>query len=337
MPTNFEKLSGKETESVAIIPSFNYPGLGVAVAELLGAEACPTSQRIFPNGETYFRSEANLRGRKVFIIASHVPDVIDTSGAILHSVLMVDAAKHASAKEVTLVAPFLGYQRQDRKALGRESVGARVMRHLIESSGTDRLITVDAHSPAVQSGYDIVFDHLTAFGDLEHAVLASLNGQAEGLVVVSPDGGAVKNSLTRAENMKAGFVEISKRRDRITGELTRTKSISGVEGAVCCIFDDIIDTAGTIVTAAETLKNSGAERVIVAATHGIFSAPALKRLGGDQIDAVFTTDTFPTERAQGELGEKLRVVSIAPRLAATIVAILRKQSVSEIFDQQNYR
>lgn len=336
-----EVLSQQEQENIKIIPSFIYPELGELVAKELGVTACETKQKRFPNRELYARSLDNLRRKDVYIIAPHVPyDKLGVNDAVMQSMLLADAAVHASASEVTLIAPMLGYQRQDRKALGREAVGARLIRQMIEATGIRRVATIDGHSPAVESGYNSIFDHLTAMPELEHAIYDALTDEErKKMVVVAPDAGATKASQHRAKSLGVDCVEMSKSRDRNDGSVTRSTKAKRkqVAGTICLIFDDMIDSGGTILSGAESLKSSGAKKVIVATTHGVFSSPALERLQSDAIDLVVVSDTFPMADAQEALGDKLKVVSVAPLIAKTILAIHRGDSVSDIFDQQNYR
>jgi len=336
-----ELLTPQEQQDIKILPSFIYPELGALVAAELGIQVCETDQKQFPNGELYARSCENLRRKDVFIIASHVPyGRFDVNDAFVQSLLLTDAAVHASAREVSLVAPMLGYQRQDRKALGRESVGARIVRQALEATRLNRIMTIDAHSPAVQSGYDTIFDHLTAMPELEHDICQTLDREdRKNMLVVAPDAGAMKASQYRAKSLGVECIEMSKGRDRGTGEVTRSHKARRKEvgDKVCVIFDDMIDTGGTVVSGAQSLKESGANKVVVAATHGIFSGPALERFQSDAIDLIVVSDTFPMGAAKKALGEKLRVVSVAPLLAKTIITLHRGGSVSDIFEQQNYR
>lgn len=336
-----ELLSPSERNNIKIIPSMVYPELGQLVARELGIAPCETTQKVFPDGELYARSCENLRRKDVYIIASHVPyGTFNVNDAIMQSLLLSDAGVHASAAEVTLVAPMLGYQRQDRKALGREGVGARIIRQVVEATRIKRITTIDSHSPAVQSGYNMIFDHLTALPELEHAICQTLEREErKKMVVVAPDAGAMKASHVRAASLGVGCVELSKSRDRKSGQITRpSKSIRReVDGKVSLIFDDMIGTGGTIISGAKSLKESGARKVVVAATHGIFSGPALENLQSDDVDLIFVSDTFPMEAAQKALGAKLKVVSVAPLLAKTISALQRGDSVSKIFADQNYR
>ena len=311
------------------------------VAAELGIQVCATDQKQFPNGELYARSGENLRRKNVFIIASHVPyGTFGVNDAVMQSWLLTDAAIHASADEVTLISPMLAYQRQDRKALGREAVGARVIRQATQATHIKRIATIDGHSPAVQSGYDIIFDHLTAMPELEHAICQTLDREdRENMLVVAPDAGAMKASQYRAKSLGVDCIEMSKGRDRSTGEVTRSHKARRKEvgDKVCVIFDDMIDTGGTVVSGAEALKDSGAAKVVVAATHGIFSGSALERFQSDAVDLIVVSDTFPMDAAKKALGDKLRVVSVAPLLAKTIITLHRGGSVSDIFEQQNYR
>lgn len=253
--------------------------------------------------------------------------------------LLIDAARSSSAEKITAVMPNLSYTRQDRKSKGREPIGIRVVLDQLAAAGADRIVTIDIHSPQAQGIFRGPFDHLTAQPALRDAMLDEIGDiDRDDVIVVAPDAGAAKLAQQHQEDIETSMFIMSKRRDpKDSQRITRDDNFPDAEGKHCLVFDDMIDTAGTLVSAAEALKNSGALTIRVAATHGILSDPAIKRLKDAPIDKILITDTFTTDRAQAELGEKLRVVSVAPIIGQAILEIVRRGSISQLFRDQNHR
>lgn len=253
--------------------------------------------------------------------------------------LLIDAARSSSAREITAIAPYLAYSRQDRKTKGREPIGTRVVLDQLASAGVNRIVTVDMHSSQAQGIFRGPFDHLTAQPALGHAMNEELlDYDSEECIVVAPDAGAAKLSEQHASHMGLGMFVMTKTRDpKDIQKIGRNDTFPDADCRVCVLFDDMIDTAGTLVTAAEALVNSGVKSVMVAATHGILSDPAIERLKDAPIDKILITDIFRTTEPQAELEGKLRVVSVAPMIGRAIMEIVRCGSISDLLDDQNHR
>ena len=302
-----------------------HQSLAQEVAEILQTELVPVTAYDFANGETFVRYERSVRGVDAFIIQAH-PNPINHW--VMEHLLMVDAMKRASAKRITVVAPFFPYARQDKKHKGRESISARLVTDLYRTAGADRLMSVDLHSPQIQGFFDGPVDHLWAL-----PILADYVGEKFGtdkLTVVSPDSGRVRVADIWADRLATPLAIVHKRRDPDKPNQVQVNEIVGqVEGRDCLIVDDMIDTGGTILAAAKALKENGAARVIVAATHAVFSAPASERLSDPVIDAVVVTNTLPI--TPDKEFETLHVLSIAPLIAKAIAAVFYDDSVNSLF------
>ncbi len=305
--------------------------LAQLIVRHLGVELCETNLSEFANGEIHCRFGQSIRGADVFIIQSHTAaDGRSINDSVLEQLIMVDAARRASAKRVTAVCPFFPYARQDRKAEGREPISAKLMANMLDAAGAGRLVSVDLHSGQIQGFFDGPWDHLTAMPVLCDRI-AELG---EDLVVVSPDAGRVKVAERYAMALGADLAIVHK--SRIGGAKSEVEAlgvVGAVSGRVCVLIDDMIDTGGTIVAAAEQLAARGAEKVYAATTHGLFSGPAVDRLKNSVIGKVIVTDTLPlpTEKCI----DKLEVVSVAPTIASAIRAVFEDTSVSEIFGGNN--
>jgi ribose-phosphate pyrophosphokinase len=287
----------------------------------------------FANGELYCRYGESVRGADAFIIQSHTDPVNDR---IMEQLIMIDAAKRASAKRITAVCPFYGYARQDRKAEGREPITARLVADLLSVAGADRVVTVDLHTGQIQGFFDFPVDHLTAVPLLAKHIAESISGE---VTVVSPDAGGGKLARRYANHfldfgIDAELAFIDKRRPKGTQNVAEAVEVVGeVEGRVCVLVDDMIDTAGTIASAATLLHRRGAIDVVVAATHGVLSGPAVDRLKNAPIREVVVSNTLeiPSEKRW----DALRVISIAPVIAEALAAVFTEASVSEIFRGDN--
>ena len=315
-----------------------HPDLAEQTAKELGIEQGNVERKMFANTELYIRYGDSVRGKHVFIMQSlFAVDGRSVNDSFMEVMIMVDAAKRASASEITVILPYLAYGRQDRKARGREPISAATVIRSLQSSGADRIVSVDMHSAQTQATFNGPFDHLTAETLIMAALKERVDETPDDYVVVSPDGGRAKLAEDYAHELGVDVVHMTKSRDREdSSKIARPDTIEGVKGRTCLLIDDIIDTAGTLVSAAETLKRSGAARIITCATHGLFSEPALERLAAAPIDEIIVTDTVPTDKAKSVLGDKLKILPIAPILAQTLTEIATRGSVSKIFNDRNY-
>jgi len=314
----------KPKKHLMLFSGRSHPALAEAVAAELEVPLTPTSAYDFANGEIFVRFEESVRGADAFVLQSHTSPI---NKWIMEQMIMVDALKRASAKRITVVVPFYGYARQDKKHRGREPISARLLADLFKTAGADRLISVDLHTAQIQGFFDGPVDHLFALPLLAEHIQARLEGQP--ITVVSPDAGRVRVAERWTDVLGAPLAIIHKRRDPDVPNQVRVLEVVGeVEGRTCVVVDDMIDTGGTIAKAAETLYEQGARDVIVAATHGILSDPATERLRESRISEVVVTDTLPITSTL----EKLTVLPIAPLLATAIHEVFVDGSVTRLFD-----
>ena len=304
-----------------------YPELADAVATELGIPLTPTSAYDFANGEIFVRFEESVRGCDAFVIQSHAAPV---NKQIMEQLIMVDALKRASAKRITVVAPFYGYARQDKKHRGREPISARLMADLYKTAGADRLMVVDLHTSQIQGFFDGPVDHLFALPMLANYVGSKVDRSM--LTIVSPDSGRVRVAERWSELLGGCPIAfIHKTRDPLVPNESVTGRVVGdVAGRTCVVIDDMIDTAGTITKAVDALFEGGAKDVIVAATHGVFSGPAVERLKESRAVEVVVTDSLPI--ADDKHFDKLTVLSIAPLLGRAIREVFEDGSVTSLFD-----
>ena len=296
------------------------------IATELDSELVHTDARTFANGEIYARFDESLRGTDVFVIQSHTSPINEW---LMEQLIMIDAAKRASAKRITVVAPFYPYARQDKKGRGREPISARLVADLFKAAGADRIMSVDLHAAQIQGFFDGPVDHLFAMPVLLEHFRQSLN--PETLTVVSPDMGRVRVADVWSDKLGAPLAIIHKRRDpMVHNQVTVHEIVGEVEGRVCLLVDDLIDTGRTIVRAAEALKDHGATGVVVAATHAVFSDPAPEILQSSFIDQVVVTDTLPVP--DEKRWDRLQVLPIAPLIARAIHEVFDDGSVTSMFD-----
>ena len=286
----------------------------------------------FANGELHCKYGDSIRGADVFIFQGHCSTSdMSINDALMEQLIMVDAARRASAKRITVVAPFYGYGRQDRKAEGREPITAKLVANMFKTAGAKRLVSVDLHSGQIQGFFDGPVDHLTAMPVLVEWMANNLRGE---LVVVSPDAGRVKVAERYANLLHANIAIVHKRRVRGVKNAVEAKDVVGeVEGKTCVLIDDMIDTGGTLVAAAEQLAERGAASVYAAATHGVFSGPAIDRIKNSVLEKVVITNTLPLPPEKQI--DKIEVLSAAGIIADAIDAVFEDTSVSDIFDGQN--
>jgi ribose-phosphate pyrophosphokinase len=312
-----------------VVAGRSHPELSEEVSQHLNVPLADCVLSTFANGEIYCRYGENIRGGDVFVFQTHGGDSINDS--LMEQLIMIDAAKRASAKRITAVCPFYGYARQDRKAEGREPITARLVADMLTAAGANRVVTVDLHTGQVQGFFNYPVDHLTAVPVIAQYLEENIDSDA---VMVAPDAGGGKLARRFADRLGADIAFIDKRRPKgMHNVAVATEVVGQIEGRTCVIVDDMIDTAGTVVSAANLLIERGASEVYIAATHGLLSGPAVDRLKNGPIREVVVTDTLPIP------GEKrfdsLRVLSIAPLLSRAIDAVFEDESVSKLFDGDN--
>ncbi|ABQ47177.1 ribose-phosphate pyrophosphokinase [Thermotoga petrophila RKU-1] len=277
----------------------------------------------FADGEINVRINETVRGHDIFLIQPTSPPVNEN---LMELLIMIDALKRASANTIAVVIPYYGYARQDRKAKGRDPISAKLVANLITVAGATRVLTVDLHAEQIQGFFDIPVDNLWSYPVFAEELLKRENIVPEETVVVSPDVGGVRRARRMAERLKTSLAILDKRRP--SDNVAEVVNIIGeVKDKVVIMFDDIIDTAHSIVKGAEALKNAGAKKIIACATHGVFSNRALERIENSSIDTVYITDTIYHE----DLPEKVKVISVANLIGEAIMRIRKHLSVSTLF------
>ncbi len=313
-------------KNLVLVSGRAHPALAEAVAKELGTELVPAETRTFANGEIYARYGDSVRGCDAFVMQSHCAPINEW---LMEQLIMVDALKRASAKRITVVAPFYPYARQDKKGRGREPISARLIADLFKAAGADRIMSVDLHAAQIQGFFDGPVDHLFAMPVLLEHFQKQLDPTT--LTVVSPDMGRVRVADIWSDKLGAPLAIIHKRRDpKVPNQVSVHEIVGEVKGRVCLLVDDLIDTGRTIAKAAEALKANGATGVVVAATHAVFSDPAVEVLQSDFIDQVVVTDTLPL--SADKHWDRLTVLPIAPLLARAIREVFEDGSVTSMFD-----
>jgi ribose-phosphate pyrophosphokinase len=319
-------------KKLILVAGRGHSELSEEVAEHLRVPLGDCVLSTFANGEIYCRYGENIRSADVFVFQTHGTYSGESiNDALMEQLIMIDAAKRASAKRITAVCPFYGYARQDRKAEGREPITARLVADMLTVAGADRVVTVDLHTGQIQGFFDYPVDHLTAVPVLADYLRENVDGET---TVVAPDAGGGKLARRFADRLNADLAFIDKRRPKGTHNVAvATEVVGEIEGRTCIIVDDMIDTAGTVVSGANLLMDRGAAEVYIAATHGLLSGPAVDRLKNGPIREVIVTNTLPVP--DEKRFDNLRVLSIAPLLAQAIDAVFEDGSVSELFGGDN--
>lgn len=304
-----------------IFQGTSHPQLAKSIADHLGQPLTDVEVTSFPDGESFVRIHENIRGEDVFIVQPTCPP---TNHHLMELLIMVDAARRASPKQIVAVIPFYGYARQDRKDQPRVPITAKLVANLLAAAGVDRVVAVDLHAPQIQGFFDIPVDHLYAKPVfVKH--LRSLP-EIENLVVVSPDVGGLKMSQGYANALGADLAMVAKQ--RVDSETVKALAVIGdVEGRDVLLVDDMTETAGTITAAAAILQEKGARSIRAAVTHGVLGEKAHQRLADSFITELLTTDSVPMAK-----GEKVTVLSIAPLMAETIKRIHYGESVTSLFE-----
>ncbi len=306
----------------------SHPELAEAVARELGVELAKLSAYDFANGEVFVRFEESVRGCDAFVLQSHTYPI---NKWIMEQLLLIDALRRASARRISVIMPYYGYARQDKKHRGREPISARLMADLLKTAGADRIMTVDLHTAQIQGFFDGPVDHLFAIKILANHVQSKVD--RNDITVVSPDSGRVRVAERWTDILGSPLAIIHKRRDPdVPNEVKMFEVVGEVKGRVCVLVDDMIDTGGTIAKAAETLFDNGAKDVNVTATHGMLSGKAAEKLQQSRISEVVVTDTLPIV-AESRFN-KLTILPIAPLIADAVREVFREGSVTSLFDER---
>ncbi len=321
-----------DSKRLMVFAGTSSKALGARIADRLGIELGEVVIQRFQDGEIYVRFEESIRGADIFLVQSTSTPVNES---LMELLIMINAAKLASAHRITAVVPWYGYSRQDKKSSPREPITARLVAQLLEAAGVDRVLTMDLHAGQIQGFFQIPVDHMTATPIIaDHFMERNFAGDfPEGLVVVSPDAGRAKLANHFAEKLGARLAVLAKQRpEHNTAEITFL--IGDVDGKAALLIDDMIDTAGTLCAGAAVVKKAGATKVLAAATHGIFSGKAFERLEDSVIEEIVVTDTIPVPEGE-DAGGKIQVLSVDRILADTIHNVFCDESVSEIFAGEN--
>lgn len=297
--------------------------LAKEIADVLGISLGEAAVETFSDGEITVQINENVRGYDVFVVQ---PTCMPVNNHIMELLLMIDALKRASAKRITAVIPYYGYARQDRKAQPRVPISARLVADLLTSIGVNRVLTIDLHAGQIQGFFNIPVDHLYASPVLSKYLMQKYSSNT---VVVSPDAGGVERARSFAKRLNASLAIIDKRREK--ANISEVMNVIGdVAGMNAILFDDMIDTAGTITQAASAIKKNGAKCVIAACAHAVLSGPALDRINDSVLEEVVVTNTIPMDCKVNKCS-KLTVLSVAPLLGEAIKRIHEESSVSSLF------
>jgi ribose-phosphate pyrophosphokinase len=312
------------SDKLKIFAGNSHPALAEDICEYLGTELLDARAKRFADGEVTVEINETVRGADVFIIQPTSPPVNEN---IMELLVIVDALRRASARRITAVVPYYGYARQDRKAKPRDPITAKLMANILTAAGARRLLSIDLHAPQIQGFFDIPVDNLYAAPLM---VEYFRKKELSDLTAVAPDVVSVKRVSSIAESLKIPMSIIDKRRPKANvAEVMHVIGRSNIQDSNVILFDDIIDTGGTITQAAEALKENGAKKVFACASHGLFSDPALERLENSTIDEVIVTDSIPQKHSDGL--DNLTVLSLAPLVGEAIDRIFKDLSVSVLF------
>lgn len=316
-------------ENTLIFSLSSNKDLANKVASALGMEVSEVSLRRFPSGEIIAEPIETVRDKDVYIIQSTCPPVNEN---LMELLIFVDSLKRSSAREINVIIPYFGYARQDRKAQPRQPITSRLVADLLKVAGVDRVVIVDLHAPQIQGFFSCLVDELTAIPLLGHTIQKDLGVDTSNMVTVSPDHGGVNRARRIAEKLNTPLAIIDKRRTN-SGSPEVMNIIGDVKDKDCYIIDDMIDTAGSAVAAAAALKQAGAKTVKIAATHAVLSDPAFERLSHSDFDQILVTDSIPLPSKFNSLNVK--VVSLAPMLAAVIKRIQNGEPLSVVYEMYN--
>jgi ribose-phosphate pyrophosphokinase len=324
MPYSQLERAVNPTHDIRLFSGRSNPQLTQEIADYLGTTVGPMVIKNFADGEIYVQIKESIRGDDVFIVQ---PVCNPVNENLMELLIIIDAFKRASAKSITAVIPYYGYARQDRKTSGREAITAKLVADLLTTAGANRVLAMDLHTGQIQGFFNILVDHIFA-NPIIVDYIKNLNIDPDEMIAVSPDMGGANRTRAFAKKLDCPMAIIDKRRDK-HNEAIAAHIIGDVEGKVCLMFDDIIDTAGTICEAAKLLKAKGAKKIYVGATHAVFSGPARERLQNSPIEEVIVTNTIPWKKE--DLPTNVKQLSVAPLLGAAISRIHDDESVSSLF------
>jgi len=319
-------ISTENRKTLMLFSGRGFPGLADEIGAVLGIAPTPTEIFEFASGEVFVRYKESVRGSDAFVIQS-MTNPINTW--VVETLIMIDALKRGSAKRITVVLPFYPYARQDKKHRGREPISARLMADMFRTAGANRILTVDLHTAQIQGFFNGPVDHLFAMDVLAEYIESRYAGRP--MAVVAPDSGRVRVAERWTDRLGGcPLAFIHKTRDPLKpNEVVANRVVGEVDGRVCLIVDDMIDTGGTICMAAEILQEQGAADVVVASTHALLSDPATERLRNSKISEVVVTNTLPIPAEK--LLDKIHVLSIAPLVARAIREVFDDGSVTTLF------
>ena len=299
--------------------------LAEAITSYIGVKLADAVIRKFADGEIFVKINENIRGEDIYIIQSTSPPVNDN---LMELLITIDAAKRASAKRITAVIPYFGYARQDRKDEGRTAISAKLIANLITSAGVNRVVTTDLHAGQIQGFFDIPLDNLFSVNELIKDMKEKTIGK--NLAIVSPDVGGVVRARAFAKRIDASLVIIDKRRER-AGESEVMNIIGEVNNKICILLDDIVDSGGTLCSAAKALKDSGAKEIYAYIVHGVLSGNALKKIENSEIKEMILTDSIEASK-EIKNSKNIRHISVAPLMGEAIKRINSDSSVSALFE-----
>jgi len=301
------------------------PALAKGISEYLRQPLGNLTITNFPDGEIFCKVNDNVRGNDVFLIQSTCQPVNES---VMELLILLECFRRASARRITCVIPYFGYARQDRKDDGRVPITAKLIADLLTKAGADRVVSMDLHAAQIEGFFNIPVDHLNA-GIVLDKYFKNLQIPEEELVIVSPDAGSAKRSLKHQHVLGGGLAIVDKRRSSATDTIQANITGDSVEGKTCILFDDMISTAGSICGAAKMVKDAGAAKVYIAATHAVFCGPAVEKLNACPVEEIVVTDTIPLtpERTPN----KVKVLSVAPLLGEAIRRLHFNESISCLF------
>jgi len=315
----------KPTHDIKIFSGRSNPDLARDIAKYLGITVGPMVIKNFADGEIYVKVQESIRGDDVFIVQ---PLCKPVNEHLMELLIIIDAFKRASAKSITAVIPYYGYARQDRKTSGREAITAKLVADLLTTAGATRVLAMDLHTGQIQGYFNILVDHLYSTPIIVDYLKKKKFQEGE-IVIVSPDAGGVERTRYLAKQLKCPLAIIDKRREA-HNVATVGYVIGDVKGKIAILFDDIIDTAGSITEGAKLLLKEGAKKVYVCAAHPVFSGPALERLENSDIEEVIVTNSIPL--IMEDLPSKITQLNVAPFLGEAITRIHDDESVSSLFE-----